>query len=136
MFCLRVFKYNNNHEVKIKQNKLELHLGFCVFLYLVAEVADKFSLEMVLKEENSIYIFFSSFTVRESNSKDDNFLLFEMQSTPIFFALFNYYKHNLTFAIFTSGDFFFTPPEPDLHDNHSKILDILLTVGLKIILFQ
>jgi len=36
-----------------------------------------------------------------------------MQSIPLFLyslgfiALFNYYKHNLTFALFTSGSFFY-----------------------------
>lgn len=111
-FCLRVFKYNNNKKVSVKQNELELRFGFWVFSYLLAEVADKYSLEMVLKEENGIYIFFSSFTLRTSNSRDDNFLLFEMPSIPLFLyslrfiALSNYYEHNLTFAIFTSGNFF------------------------------
>ena len=62
MFCLRAFKYNNN-KVKVKQNKLNLHFGFCVFSYLVAEVADKSSLETGLKE-NGVYISFSSFTLR------------------------------------------------------------------------
>lgn len=78
----------------------------------MAEPADKYSLEMVLKEEMAYrYIFLSSFTLRASNSKDDNFLLLEMQSVPLFLhslgfiGLLNYCKHNLTFATFTSGHF-------------------------------
>lgn len=81
-----MFKYKKK-KVRVKQNKPKLQFGFCVFPYLVAGVADKYSLETVLKEENGIYIFFSSFTLRASNSKDDNFLLFAMQSIPLFLYL-------------------------------------------------
>lgn len=97
---------------RVKQNKLNLHFGFWVFSCLVAEVADKYSLEMVLKKEMAYrYIFLSSFTLRASNSKDNNFLLLEMQSVPLFLhspgfiALLSYSEHNLTFATFSSGHF-------------------------------
>lgn len=41
----------------VKQNSLKLHFGFCVFSHLMAKVADKYSFEIVVEEENSIYIF-------------------------------------------------------------------------------
>lgn len=136
MFSLRGVEYSQKNE-RVKQNKLKLHFGFWVFSCLVAEAADKYSLEMVLKEKMAYrYIFLSSFTPRASNSKDDNFLLLEMQSVPLFLhspgfiALLNYCKHCSTFATFTSGHFL-SPTRAWITANHSKTLDILLTVGLK-----
>lgn len=65
-----------------------------------------------MREQNCTYTFFSSPMFRASNSEDDHFLLFERQRAPLvlgspgFIALFNSYKHSLTFAIFTSGNGF------------------------------